>query len=59
MTQAQTAPHVVLLGDSIFDNGAYVPGDPDVVTQLRGILPDGWKASLWAIDGAIISDVKK
>ncbi len=59
MTQAQTAPHVVLLGDSIFDNGAYVPGEPDVVTQLRAILPDGWTASLSAIDGAVISDVKR
>ena len=29
-------PHVVLLGDSIFDNGAYTQGGPDVITQLRG-----------------------
>jgi hypothetical protein len=28
-------PHVVLLGDSILDNGAYTSGGPDVVTQLR------------------------
>jgi lysophospholipase L1-like esterase len=59
MTKAQTAPHVVLLGDSIFDNGAYVPGEPDVVTQLRGILPDGWTATLVAIDGSVTSDVKR
>lgn len=26
--------HVVLLGDSIFDNAAYVRGGPDVVAQL-------------------------
>jgi len=26
--------HVVLLGDSIFDNAAYVHGGPDVVAQL-------------------------
>ena len=43
--------HIVLLGDSIFDNAAYVPGGPDVVRQLRERLPDGWKASLLAIDG--------
>src|SRR5262249_17592509 len=49
--------HIVLLGDSIFDNGAYVNGGPDVVTQLRAILPDGWRASLSAVDGAITSDV--
>src|SRR5690349_5483722 len=31
--------HVVLLGDSIFDNAAYVGGGPDVITQLRAALP--------------------
>jgi len=44
--------HIVLLGDSIFDNGSYTNGKPDVVTQVRGILPGGWKASLLAVDGA-------
>ena len=37
-------PHVALLGDSIFDNGAYTSGGPDVVTQLRAILPAGVSA---------------
>jgi lysophospholipase L1-like esterase len=45
-------PHVLLLGDSIFDNGAYTQGGPDVITQLRGVLPMGWRATLGAIDGA-------
>ena len=45
-------PHVVLLGDSIFDNGAYTRGGPDVVTQLREILPAPWRATLAAVDGA-------
>lgn len=45
-------PHVVLLGDSIFDNASYVAGGPDVVAQLRGELPAGWSATLCAIDGA-------
>lgn len=45
-------PHVVLLGDSIFDNASYVAGGPDVVTHLRGQLPEGWRATLSAIDGA-------
>src|SRR5919112_2521212 len=49
--------HVVLLGDSIFDNGAYTGGGPDVVTQLRRALPSGWSASLLAVDGARIDDV--
>src|SRR3712207_8799829 len=43
--------HVVLLGDSIFDNGVYVSGGPDVVRQLRDELPPGWQATLRAIDG--------
>ena len=49
--------HIVLLGDSIFDNGVYVPGQPDVVKQLRAILPGGWTASLLAVDGAVTRGV--
>jgi hypothetical protein len=45
-------PHLVLLGDSIFDNGAYTGGKPDVIAQLRKILPAQWKATLLARDGA-------
>lgn len=52
-------PHVVLLGDSIFDNAAYVDGGPDVVAQLREILPPGWKATLRAVDGAVVADVER
>jgi hypothetical protein len=43
--------HVVLLGDSIFDNVAYVPGGPPVIEQVRAALPDGWRASILAVDG--------
>jgi len=50
-------PHIVLLGDSIFDNAAYTEGGPDVVTQLRGLLPTGWSATLAAVDGAQAADV--
>ena len=50
-------PHVALLGDSIFDNAAYVRGGPDVVTQLQERLPSGWRASLLAVDGAVIGSV--
>ena len=49
--------HVVLLGDSIFDNKAYVGGAPDVISQLRGELPPGWQATLLAVDGDVISGV--
>jgi hypothetical protein len=55
----QTAsPHVALLGDSVFDNSAYVAGGPDVVAQLRAISPPGWRATLLAIDGAVIAGVE-
>jgi hypothetical protein len=50
-------PHVVLLGDSIFDNGAYTQGGPEVVSQLRPLLPGGWSATLLAVDGARADDV--
>ena len=49
--------HVVLLGDSIFDNSRYVHPKPDVVTQLQEILPEGWQASLRAVDGATTENV--
>ena len=44
-------PHVVLLGDSIFDNERYVPDRPPVIKQLKQSLPAGWSASLLAVDG--------
>jgi hypothetical protein len=49
--------HVALLGDSIFDNGAYTGGEPDVITHLRGLLPAGWQASLLAVDGSLTADL--
>ena len=50
--------HVVLLGDSIFDNGAYVRrGEPDVVKQVQARLPQGWRATLCAVDGAVTTSV--
>jgi len=48
---------VVLLGDSIFDNGAYTSGGPDVTAQLRSLLPGGWTVGLVAVDGARVEDV--
>ena len=49
--------HVVLLGDSIFDNARYVPDRPPVVEQLRSALPPGWHATLLAVDGHVCDDV--
>jgi lysophospholipase L1-like esterase len=51
--------HVALLGDSVFDNGAYVGGGPDVLTQLRQRLPAGWRATLTAVDGGVIRDIPR
>lgn len=48
---------IVLLGDSIFDNAAYVPGRPAVIDQVRRGLPAGWAADLLAVDGAVVDDV--
>jgi GDSL-like Lipase/Acylhydrolase family len=50
---------LILLGDSIFDNKAYVrPGERDVVTHLRAKLdPSQWHCELWAVDGSVAGDV--
>ena len=49
--------HIVLLGDSIFDNAAYTQGGPDVIAQVRQLLPASWRASLLAVDGATTANV--
>ena len=51
-------PHAVLLGDSIFDNGVYVPDGPAVTEQLRAVLPEGWRVSLLAVDGHVTTNVE-
>ncbi len=50
--------HVVLFGDSIFDNKAYVgENGKDVITHLRERLPNDWQATLKAVDGSLIENV--
>jgi hypothetical protein len=49
--------HLILLGDSIFDNRAYVAGGPAVIDQVQGLLPKGWQASLLAVDGNVALNV--
>jgi lysophospholipase L1-like esterase len=56
MTQAVSG-HVALLGDSVLDNVAYTSGGPEVVAQLQAMLPSGWRASLLAVDGAMVADL--
>ena len=51
--------HIVLLGDSVFDNPAYVPPRQEVLEQLKRQLPEGWRASLAAVDGAVTGDVER
>lgn len=49
--------HIVLLGDSIFDNKAYVGNEPDVVSHLQAMIPPGWHATLRAVDGNVAQQV--
>jgi hypothetical protein len=51
--------HTVLLGDSIFDNAAYVPDRPPVIEQVRRGLPPHWKATLVAVDGHTVEDIAR
>src|SRR5882724_5680583 len=48
--------HIVLLGDSIFDNARYTERGPDVISQVRQLLPPRWRACLRAVDGATAED---
>lgn len=49
--------NLVLLGDSIFDNAAYVGNEPDVISHLREMIPQDWSAELFAVDGSVVEDV--
>jgi lysophospholipase L1-like esterase len=49
--------HIVLLGDSIFDNKSYVGSNPDVRTQLQQRLSPHDKVTLLAMDGSVIESI--
>jgi lysophospholipase L1-like esterase len=49
--------HLILLGDSIFDNAAYVAGGLSVIEQVKNELLPDWRATLLAVDGDTTSDV--
>ncbi len=51
--------HIALLGDSIFDNKRYVGSDPAVIDQVRAAIPDRWAATLLAVDGDFVGDVRQ
>ena len=48
--------HILLLGDSIFDNAEYVADGFSVSRHLRIRVPD-WKTTLLAADGSVTSDL--
>jgi len=51
--------HIVLLGDSIFDNSSYVNlGELDVPNQLRSLVGQNCKVTNLAVDGHLIRHVK-
>ena len=51
--------YVALMGDSTFDNSAYTKGAPDVISHLRTMLPQHWRAILLAVDGSTSADLRK
>jgi lysophospholipase L1-like esterase len=56
MKEAQMA-HIVLLGDSIFDNAPYVPAGTEVQAQLHALLGPQNRVSLLARDGSVLMDM--
>ena len=48
---------IVLVGDSVLDNGAYIGGGPDIQQQLAEELGSGSEVQLLAVDGAVTDDV--
>ncbi|MBX3288308.1 MAG: SGNH/GDSL hydrolase family protein [Acidobacteria bacterium] len=49
--------HIILLGDSIFDNKVYVGSGKSTIENLREQMPEGWKAALLAVDGNVTNHV--
>ena len=49
--------HICLMGDSIFDNDEYIPGEPGVIEQMRRSIPKSWSAFKVAVDGDCIEDI--
>ncbi len=55
MNAERAARHIVLLGDSIFDNAVYVPGEPAVPDQLSALAVG--RVTLAARDGDQVAGV--
>jgi hypothetical protein len=50
-------PHIVLLGDSVFDNQSYVPPGRATIDALMEQAPSGWDVTLLAQDGSTIDEI--
>ncbi len=51
--------HIVLVGDSIFDNASYVSAGESVTDQLTQLMDGESRITLLAVDGDITTDVPK
>jgi hypothetical protein len=52
--------HVFMIGDSVFDNAAYVRSrEPDVARQVATLLTNSNGVSSTARDGAVVADVRR
>src|SRR5215218_4847963 len=49
---------LVLLGDSILDNGPYTRPEPDTTAHLERLLAPQWSVRRLARDGATIGDLR-
>jgi len=56
-TNEDQITHIILIGDSIFDNAEYVNKGDSVIEQLQTNIPINCKATLLAVDGDVINDV--
>ena len=50
-------PHLVLLGDSVFDNANYVAEGRATIDAFRAHVPHGWRVTLLAQDGSTIDEI--
>jgi hypothetical protein len=57
--EGEVMNHVVLMGDSILDNGAYVADGEPIIEQLRSRLSRDDIATLLAVDGSVIETMPK
>ena len=51
--------HIVILGDSVFDNASYVERGEAVLDKLESVLAPGWQVTLLARDGGVLADISR